>query len=147
MSEQVFNAGDEIDSYCTTCKIVLAHQVYALVDGVVDKVICKTCGKKHKYRPNPPKSRTKAAGKKAAGEKKRTTRTRRTKDPSVLWEETFAGKDLSQSKPYSISGVFQEKDIIDHKTFGPGFVTQILGEGKMEVIFKGGTKILVCERK
>ncbi len=56
MSEKILTAGDEVDSYCTTCKLVLAHQIVALVDDTPDKVICKTCGKQHKYRPNPPKS-------------------------------------------------------------------------------------------
>ena len=34
MSEKVYNAGDEIDSYCTTCKAVVAHRVFALVGDV-----------------------------------------------------------------------------------------------------------------
>lgn len=149
MSEKVFSAGDEIDSYCTTCKAVVAHRVFALVDGKVDKVICNTCKKKHKYRPNPPKSRTKSTKSKAQKStttKKKTTRTRRSKDPAVIWEESLSGKDLSRSKPYVTSDEFRQDDIIDHKKFGPGLIVQIMAEGKMEVIFKEGTKLMVYGR-
>jgi hypothetical protein len=104
-------------------------------------VICKTCNGKHKYRPNPPKSRTK---KSSSG--KTTTRTRRKKDPAVIWEETLAGKDLSQPRAYSMQSIFVQDEIIDHSTFGVGLVTDIRAEGKMEVLFKDGPKLLVCDR-
>ncbi|PIE33829.1 hypothetical protein CSA56_09970 [candidate division KSB3 bacterium] len=139
MSEKVFNAGDEVDSYCMSCKLMLMHRIVAVVDGKPEKVVCGTCNRKHKYRPNLPKSRQPKTAKK-------TTRIRRSKDPALLWEEAMTGKDLSNPKPYSISGAFLENDIIDHKKFGPGLVMQLMGEGKMEVIFKEGTKLLVCER-
>ena len=150
MSEQIISAGDEVDSYCTTCKLVLAHQVVALVDGKVDKVICNTCGKRHKYRPNPPKSRakkSKTTDKTAASTTKRkTTRARKTKDPAVQWEETLADKDLSNPKMYSMDGLFEENDIISHDKFGRGLVTEIRADRKMEVLFKEGTKLLVFGR-
>ena len=150
MSEQIISAGDEVDSYCTTCKLVLAHQVVALVDEKVEKVICKTCGKRHKYRPNPPKSRTKKSTttrkKTASTTKKKTTRTRKTKDPEVKWEETLADKDLSNPKTYTMDAIFEENDIINHNKFGRGLVTEIRVDGKMEVLFKDGTKLLVFGR-
>ncbi len=141
MPEKVINAGDEVDSYCMSCKLILTHRVVGVVEGTPDKVICSTCGRKHKYRPNLPKSRQPKTG-----TAKKTTRTRRSKDPALLWEEAITGKDLSHPKPYAISGEFRENDIIDHKKFGQGLVMQLMGEGKMEVIFKEGTKLLVCER-
>lgn len=154
MSEKVITAGDEVDSYCTTCKIVLAHRVVAVVDDKPEKVICKTCEKKHKYRPNPPKSRAKKAAtgakktsRKTTTAKKKTTRTRKTKDPTVVWEEALADKNISNAKMYSMGDVFDQDDIIEHDKFGHGLVKEIHAEGKMEVLFKEGTKLLVFGRE
>jgi uncharacterized Zn finger protein (UPF0148 family) len=151
MTEKVISVGDEIDSYCRTCKLVLAHQVVALVDGKVEKVICKTCGKRHKYRPNPPKSRARKTGtaskKETTTTRKKTTRTRKTKDPAARWEEVLAEKNVSHAKMYSMDGLFDQDDVIKHKKFGYGLVTEIRAERKMEVLFKEGTKLLVWGRK
>ena len=144
MSEKVMNVGDEVESWCTRCKLMLAHTVGAMADGQIEKVICKTCNGKHKYRPNPPKSRMKksSSGKTTT----KTTRTRRKKDPAVIWEETLAGHDVSQPTAYSMQGVLSQDEIIDHSTFGLGLVTDVRAEGKMEVLFKEGPKLLVCNR-
>ncbi|MBD3307516.1 hypothetical protein GF339_13890 [candidate division KSB3 bacterium] len=117
----------------------MAHQVVAVADGKVEKVLCKTCGGQHKYRPNPPKSRSK----KRATPKKKKKQTRKSKDPAERWQEALADKDLSNPKPYSMSEVFEQNDIIDHQKFGQGLVTEIRAEGKMEVLFKEGPKLLV----
>lgn len=155
MSEKTISAGDEIDSYCASCKLVLAHRVVALVEGKVERVICKTCQKRHKYRPNPPKSmmkkattrKKKASGSKAKTTKKKRTVRRRSKDPAVIWEEALAGKDVSFATPYSMNGLFKQEEVIDHNMFGVGFVSQLLGDDKMEVLFKEGAKILVYNRE
>lgn len=149
MTEKVISAGDEVDSWCTSCQLMLAHRVVALVDGKPEKVICKTCDRRHKYRPNPPKSRTKKAKtgstSKKKTTKKKTTRTRR-KAPETIWQEALAEKDMSAAKAYSMAGQFQQDDIIDHTQFGYGLVKEVRAEGKMEVVFKEGTKLLVCDR-
>ncbi len=157
MPAKIINPGDEIDSYCTTCKLVLAHQVVALVDGNIERVICKTCGKQHKYRPHPPKSKetksemsseaTSTSQKEVATTAKKTSRIRKTKDSASKWEELFAGKDVSHAKIYSMNRVFAQDDIIEHKQFGYGLVTEIRAEGKMKVVFKEGLKLLACGRK
>ena len=144
MSEKVINAGDEVDSYCTSCKLILAHRVVALVDDKPDKVLCMTCNRKHKYRPNLPKSRTKKADG-DTGTKKKATRTRR-KDPALIWEEALAEKGSVEAKAYAMNGDFLQGDIIEHVKFGRGLVKEIQAEGKMDVLFKEGPKLLVYGR-
>lgn len=148
MAEKVITAGDEVESWCTSCQLMGAHRVVAVVEGKPEKVICKTCERRHKYRPNPPKSRTKKGKAKTqkTTKKKKTTRTRRRKDPATIWEELLAEKDLSNPKQYAMSGSFIQHDIIEHKTFGIGLVAEVRAEGKMEVVFKEGTKLLACNR-
>lgn len=143
MSEKVLAVGDEIDSWCTRCKLMLAHTIQAMADGKIEKVVCKTCKGKHKYRPNIPKSRQKKDPN--APVKKKVTR-RRKKDPAVIWEEALEGKDVSQSKTYAMDAVFATDDILEHPTFGVGLITEVRAEGKMEVLFKDGPKLLVCNR-
>jgi uncharacterized protein YcbX len=116
------------------------------VDGKPEKVICKTCNRKHKYRPNLPKSRQKSSSADKT-KKKRTTRARKRKDPAVIWEEAFAERDASDAKGYAMTESFEQDDVIDHKTFGVGLVTEVRAEGKMEVMFKDGTKLLVHDRE
>ncbi len=155
MTKKVISAGDEIDSYCTTCKFVLAHRVVAVVDGKPEKVICKTCGKRHKYRPNPPKSRTNKSKSRtrttlSASENETTTKRKKRKtkkDPASKWEELLAKKSVSHAKMYSMDGLFDQDDVIEHEIFGYGLVIEIRAEGKMEVLFKEGSKLLVCGRE
>ena len=154
MTEKVINAGDEVDSYCTTCKLVLAHRVVAVVDGQVETVICKTCGRRHRYRPHAPKSRmTKSEARSETGSDstretrtrgKKTAKIRKTKVIINRWEELVAKKDVSRAKMYSMKGLFDQDDVIEHEKFGYGLVTAIRAEGKMEVLFKEGAKLLVC---
>jgi len=153
MSEKVIAAGDEVDSYCTSCRLMLAHTVVALVGTKPDKVQCKTCGKQHKYRAKPPKSAGGAATEdapkkpKAVKAKTGTTRTRKTKETEAGWEEALAGRDMVNSKPYTISGEYQEREVINHKTFGFGVIVKLLAENKMQVRFKEGTKLLAFGKK
>jgi hypothetical protein len=156
MIENVINAGDEVDSYCTTCKLMLAHRIVAIVEGRVDTVICQTCHKRHKYRPHPPKaSRVKSDLPEGATEtreprpakEKKPKKTRKAKDLTGKWEELLAKKNVAQAKVYAMQGVFEQDDVISHAKFGYGLVTAIRAEGKMEVLFREGTKLLVCGRE
>jgi hypothetical protein len=115
---------------------------------VVDKVICKTCGKTHKYRPRPPK--VKAAetpgAEKEAKPRKSPARTKKAKDLANKWEELSAKRSLTHARPYSMQESFELDGVITHEKFGIGFVTKVRSEGKMEVLFKDGVKLLVYGR-
>jgi hypothetical protein len=44
--------GDDIDAYCTRCKIDLTHTVIALAsENQAERVRCNTCGSEHRYIP------------------------------------------------------------------------------------------------
>src|SRR5262245_13687579 len=45
-----YKAGQEIDAYCTKCKMDLLHKIVAVVDGKPVKVECRTCYTTHLYR-------------------------------------------------------------------------------------------------
>ena len=49
---------------CARCNLELSHVVVVHnLEGVVDRVKCKTCGSEHKYRPNKKKAPSKAPNK------------------------------------------------------------------------------------
>ena len=133
--------GDEVDSYCGKCKLERVHHVVALVDGAVVKVICKTCGSRHRYKSMQSEPRKKA-GKRTPG-----ASTAAKGSPAQLWEKALAGKDRAGSKAYSINDSFEPGDVIEHARFGRGVVTEIEGHRKMHVLFKEGPKRLVCNRE
>ena len=58
----------------------------------------------------------------------------------------LSGRDLSRSRRYTIKETFEVDDVVDHKKFGIGLVTKMLGDQKIEVTFREGAKILIHDR-
>jgi hypothetical protein len=50
MSERLPRLGDVIDDYCPTCRLLLNHDIAALVGTGVAKVTCRTCYNTHDFR-------------------------------------------------------------------------------------------------
>jgi len=120
------SVGTEVEAYCTKCKIDRLHVISTLKsDGNINKVMCRTCEGVHLYRL--PKGDGKTPAK------------RRKKGAVAITDA-----DLKKAKPYSMDAVFKVGDIIRHSHFGPGSVLLVRSDGKMEVGFESGGKLLVC---
>jgi ribosomal protein L44E len=127
--------GKEVDSWCTKCKLILAHTVEAVVGGRITRVHCKTCSGQHAYRAKQPGTGTRA----------RTTRTAAAKTadlPSLL-----RGRDPNNGRVYATTERYAENEVLRHATFGPGVVTQLKDVNKIEVMFQDGAKVLVHQRR
>ena len=134
----IFRAGQDTDAFCGKCGMMLAHVIHAVAaTGRPARVECKTCGAIHGYRPAPP-------GTKTATTKKRATGGRQT--PEKLFDAAIDGVDISSPTKYTIKAELEKNMVIDHKKFGIGLVMQGLGDDKVEVIFREGTKILIHRR-
>jgi hypothetical protein len=150
MDRARIDTGDEVDSYCRQCKLERVHNVVALVDGKVAKVICKMCGSRHKYKPIDPEpngSAPKATGRGGATKKEKPSGKRRAASAKSLesqWEAAMAEKDPANSRTYSMDGSFEQGEVIEHEKFGHGSVIQVDAAGKMQVLFKDGPKRLIC---
>ena len=128
----------DIITVCSRCKLELDHIVVRHnKEGIVDRVKCHTCGFEHKYKT--------AAKKKAKAATKRKSSTRK-KSPEKEYEALMAKKMDVDPVPYSMKASFTEDDIIDHKTFGKGIVTETSFE-RIEVLFKDGFKTLAADKK
>jgi hypothetical protein len=142
--ERVRTAGDSVESQCTRCKALLNHTIIALVDGVVKRVKCNTCGSEHNHRAV---KEPKAAVVKGAKPEKvaKAPRAKTVKAPTVsdeeIWEELIRPLDPDLAVPYSMEGKFRANSLLAHPTFGIGMVaaSQV---GKIEVVFKAGRKLL-----
>jgi hypothetical protein len=129
--------GKDVLSYCTKCKLNLAHTIVAMKDAKhIAKVKCNTCGSHHSFK-DPSQS-----------SKQNKTRTKSTSitpskviSVSDLWMEKMSSTK-KKSTPYAMDNKFMEGDIIDHLKFGPGIVEKVVDD-KIEVIFRHEIKTLV----
>jgi len=134
---QDLKPGDEVQSWCTKCREMRLHNVKALVEGKVPRVICRTCDGEHNFRPNPPKSKQKG-----------TAKSRRKKgeaEPNP-WKELMVDADISKARDYTIHERFAGKEVMNHRKYGIGIVIEVLDATKMAVAFEDKRRILVCNK-
>lgn len=139
MSNSNLGAGKEVLSYCSKCKLTLAHIIVSMKDVVtIGKVECKTCHAVHAYKDPlaaKSKSRTGRVGVLKRGASKAEMN-------SNVWEAAMNDQGRKHH-PYSVASKFSLGDIIAHPKFGPGVVERMLDDNKIEVIFKGDVKTLI----
>ncbi len=151
MTPAAFEPGDDVEAWCTRCRMNLNHRVIAVVRGAVQKVHCLTCGGDHKYYPpkkNPAEKkqeREPSPSKPAARDRKKPDRAaaKAESEWSTFMKEIDAD---TKTRPYRVSEAYGRAEYIEHPTFGIGRVLDIVGVEKVEVIFKEGRKILICNR-
>jgi hypothetical protein len=133
--------GGEVDAFCTRCQLTLAHTVHAVMAGKPVKVECNTCHVVHRYRgalaPSSAGSSSGAAARRAAPA--------REKAAVVAFDELLAARKAA-AQPYSSKRTFAVDDVLDHPTFGVGFVSALRDGGKIEVTFRSDVKVLVHGR-
>jgi hypothetical protein len=140
-------AGSEIDSRCLKCKDLTNHTVIAMADDEIAKVQCNVCGGKHKYRPAKPEKASPVKKKVSKASAAKTAAALKEKKAAASFEAMFKERNTAEAKPYAMTATFNNNDIIDHPTFGLGLVTSIIPADKIEVMFKNGSKILICVLK
>ena len=131
--------GHDIDAYCISCKMVLAHTVIAKVGDVVKRVKCNTCKKEHVYRSSASKSSKKSTGTGKTGKPK-------TKAIASQFNTLLGGRSVEDAQPYSPKMQLELSDLIQHPSFGLGVVSQVKGAGKAEVVFPEQVKVLIFGR-
>ena len=137
------SAGKEVLSYCSKCKLTLAHTIVVMKDAVhIGKVTCKTCDGTHAYKD----PSTVKAKRKSSSVKKRTTAAKAKMSVADLWLEAV-NNSTAKSQGYSIKSKFIKGDIIDHPKFGPGVIERLIDSDKIEVIFRHDIKTLIHNKQ
>ena len=152
--------GGEVDSYCTKCKMVLNHRIIAMVGNTPVRVECSTCSSHHNFRPRMPgekavkergvaparpatASRSSSSGRPAGGVRAAAVRAEEERlGRERFWEKAVSGKTPSEFRPYGVSEIFAEGDLVRHSKFGDGIVTRILDARKVEILFREEPKTL-----
>jgi len=130
----MLKVGGEVDSFCTRCNLVLAHTIHAMVGPRPVKVECNTCHVVHAFRGP------------VRGATPRPARTRALKGPVASFDEVLRTKNLALAVKYSPRTTFATDQVIEHPTFGLGFVSSVLDGGKIQVTFRSDLKVLIHGR-
>ncbi|MBL8681446.1 MAG: hypothetical protein JNK05_19925 [Myxococcales bacterium] len=138
-----YRAGQEIDSYCTKCKLDLTHKIVAVVNNKPAKVECRTCYGVHNYRAPKSGAAAVASASTTSTRAPRSTSSRATSARSVEPEPPLAPPDHARIVLYSTTEKFSVGTWLSHKTFGVGVVLRDVATTKIEVRFDSGTKVLV----
>ncbi len=128
------SVGEQIQSWCTRCRRMCDHIVVVVEDDRPARVNCLSCSGEHLYRAQPPRSR---AGPDARSQPKEGTG----------WEDLMAVADLDKVQPYAMRRDFSAGDVLSHRVFGLGIVIRAIDEGKIQVSFQDGVRLLVCNRR
>jgi len=128
-------------SYCTSCKIDLAHLIVSMKGDKIAKVECKTCKKTHAYKE--PKGITEVAPKKKRASKKSEDGSPSATTIEAEWEKLMTSHKDAPFKNYAMKGKFILGDKIKHPTFGEGIVGKLIYPNKLEVIFRTDIKVLI----
>ena len=133
--------GGEVDAFCTRCKMDLAHTILAMVGTKPVRVRCNTCGGDHAFRGPPGASERKSSSTAA----KRAAPREKVEKVVISFDDVLAGKDVAHSVPYSVRETFKLEQVINHPTFGQGFVSAVRGD-KVDITFRTEVRTLVHGR-
>lgn len=146
--------GEDVEAWCTRCRMNLNHRVIAVVGNTIQRVQCLTCGGDHKYYP-PKHSRSATAEKRVVKgvETARSQNSRKLVQKAggkALGEWTTIMKEMPETtipRPYLASESYESGEFIMHSVFGAGRVLDVLGSERIQVIFKEGRKVLICNKR
>ncbi|HEX8952884.1 MAG TPA: hypothetical protein VF945_13605 [Polyangia bacterium] len=136
--DDVDEVGAEVEAHCPKCKADTQHVVVSKYEDEIRRVQCNPCGDVHPYR-------------KPRGESDEEEPTPPVKKKAVkakpTWEQVMAKHAKKQPKAYQLGEYFKEMEVLSHPKFGVGFVTENIGDDKIEVTFKDDKRVLVHNRK
>jgi hypothetical protein len=139
-------AGQEIDAYCTKCKMDLLHKIVAVVGGKPVKAECRTCYTTHMYRAAKT-TKTAASASVASSSKSASSSGSGESSPrrraAAVQEAPAMPPDGVHIHLYKMTEKYGPETWISHKTFGVGQVVREVGPGKIEVRFGRELRVLV----
>ena len=136
--DDVDEVGAEVEAHCPKCKADTQHVVVSKYEDEIRRVQCNPCGDVHPYRKPRGESDEEEP---APPVKKKAVKAKPT------WEQVMAKHAKKQPKAYQLGEYFKEMEVLSHPKFGLGFVTENIGDDKIEVTFKDDKRVLVHNRK
>lgn len=122
------------------------HVVVAMEGEEPAKVECRSCHRQHKYRANLPGTKKPSAAK-AARPKAAAAVIAAPAVPEVNPLDTLlAGRPTNAPRSYSPAEKYAVGELLSHPNFGLGAVTSLPSPGKISVLFRDTTRLLLHER-
>jgi hypothetical protein len=148
--------GEDVEAWCTRCRMNLNHRVIAVVGQGIQRVHCLTCGGDHKYYPpkragstEPDSKRAKSVSTASSAASARDRKSADRAAGKAYGEWATFMKDMPEGtvpRPYRTAESYKAAEYIEHPEFGTGRVVDVLGAERIEVAFKIGRKVMVCNR-
>ena len=125
--------GKDVDSWCTRCKLMLAHTVESMLSGKITRVHCNTCRSQHAYRPYPPGEQPveRRAPRPAAH---RVSHVAKREPRAAEYTTLLSGRDTSSARTYTTQDRFAPTELIIHPIFGLGVVMVLKDRTKIDEI-------------
>jgi hypothetical protein len=137
--DDVDEVGAEVEAHCPKCKADTQHVVVSKYEDEIRRVQCNPCGDVHPYRK--PRGDSDEELEPTPAQKKKAAKAKPT------WDQVMAKHAKKQPKAYALGEYFKEGEVLSHPKFGAGFVSENIGDDKIEVTFKDEKRVLVHNRK
>ncbi len=137
--DDVDEVGAEVEAHCPKCKADTQHVVISKYEDEIRRVQCNPCGDVHPYR--------KPRGESEEEEAAPPPTKKKAQKAKPTWDQVMAKSSKKQPKPYQLGEYFKENELLSHPKFGVGFVSENIGDDKIEVTFKDDKRVLVHNRK
>lgn len=134
--------GRDVDAYCSSCKMVLAHTVTAKVGDTIKRVLCNTCKKEHAFHGDGSTTKRSATG----GRTSKGSARPKTRALTTHFDTLLAGRSVEDAVRYTPKVQLTVSDLVQHPRFGLGVVSEIKAGGKAEVVFPEQVKVLIFGR-
>lgn len=132
------------------------HIVVAMEKALPVKVECRSCHKQHRYKARPPGEKAPKSSETPTGpvaaKPRRTSKSAAAASPSVpavnQLDALLASRSASTSAPrsYSPTERYAPGEFLSHPSFGLGAVMAAPSPGKISVLFRDTTRLLLHER-
>jgi len=134
-----------LDAFCPRCKFETEHVVTFMLGAKIRRIKCTACGAEHNFH------RSQLLKMRSAKDEMEQAKRKKEEEAEHqalgrMYDEQMLGRDISNIKVYSIKEKFYLEDIVNHPSFGIGLVTKLKEDGKVEVLFKSGFKVLAHNR-
>ena len=137
----------DLFTLCTKEKIDTWHVVRNHnAMGIVDRVICKSCGSEHKYRSSAASAASSGVRKILRRPSSSSAAPTRSVNLRDVWFEKLKLWGTKDPLSYAPDKSFAEGDVLKHSAFGRGAVSKLRGS-RMDVLFESGMKVLPVKKK
>ena len=138
-------SGKTLEAFCPRCKAETMHVVSVMLGEKIRRVKCNVCSTEHNFHRSM-QLRARVVKTEGVPPAKRRKEELRAHSVQRMFEEQMLGRDPGSAKAYHLKDKYYLEDIITHLLFGLGLVTKIKEDGKIEVLFKDGARILAHNR-